>query len=428
MNDGIKIYRLIENLWPINRSLTGDGNRLTLKNLKKINKNLVIKEVKSGTKVFDWQIPLEWNVKKAYIKVLETEKKIIDFNNNNLHLMGYSEPVKKIFTLDKLKKNLNFLKTKPNTIPYTTSYYKKNWGFNLSYNNFKKLEKKNRYLVHIDSKFKKGKMSYGEIYLKGSSKDEILISTYICHPSMANNELSGPCLSIYLSKWLSNLKKRKFSYRFIFIPETIGSINYINKNLKKIKKYVKTILNITCVGDNKNTSILPSKYENTFVDRVLLKVLKKNKIKYKKYNWLDRGSDERQYMSAGVDIPTISLMSSKYREYDEYHTSDDNLNFISHKGLLKSFNLYKKLILELEKIELPVSKFLCEPNLSKRNLYPDHKLSKKNKLFKKYSKNLLNFLSYSDGKNSLEDISNYINLSLNDTKKISIILKKKKLI
>ena len=428
MITGRRIYHLIEELWPINRSLTGDGNRLTLKKLKKINSKIKIFEVLSGTKAFDWKIPLEWNVKKAFLQDFQTKKKIVDFKDNNLHLMGYSISVNKIISFKDLKKKLNYIKSLPEAIPYTTSYYKRDWSFNISYNKFKKLNKKNSYLVNIDTQFKKGSMSYGEILIKGQSKKEFLISTYICHPSMANNELSGPSLSIYLSKWLNNLKNRKFSYRFIFIPETIGSIYYISKNLKKIKKNVKAIFNITCVGDNKNTSILFSKYGNTIADKILLRVLKKNRVKYKKYNWLKRGSDERQFMSVGVDIPTVSLMSSKYREYPEYHTSDDNLNFISRNGLLKNFNLYKKLILEIEKIEFPVARYLCEPNLSKRDLYSDHKLSKKNKLIKKYAKNLLNFLSYSDGQNSLEDISKYIKFDLDDTKKIRKILKKENLI
>ena len=224
MTVGTKIYNLIKILWPFNRSLTGNGNRATLKILKKINSDLKVLEVKSSIQVYDWKIPLEWNVKKAFIKNVNTREEILNFKNNNLHLMGYSIPIKKIFTLDKLKKNLNYIKNKPHAIPYTTSYYKKNWGFNLAYNNFKKLNKKHKYEVNIDTNFKKGSMSFGEIFIKGKSKKEIIFSTYICHPSMANNELSGPCLSIYLSKWIKKFKNRNFSYRFIFIPETIGSI------------------------------------------------------------------------------------------------------------------------------------------------------------------------------------------------------------
>ena len=201
MSTGKRIYSLIKELWPINRSLTGNGNRTTLYKLKKINPKLKKFEVLSGKKVFDWQIPLEWNVKKAYLKDLVTKKIIADFDNNNLHLMGYSESVNKILTFSSLKKKLNYIRNFPDAIPYTTSYYNRDWGFNISFNEFKKLNKKNNYQAYIKTDLKKGSMSYGEILIRGKSKKEILISTYICHPSMANNELSGPALSIYLSKW-----------------------------------------------------------------------------------------------------------------------------------------------------------------------------------------------------------------------------------
>jgi len=285
MKSGKKIYQLIKDLWPINRSLTGNGNRETLSKLKKINPKLIKYEVPSGKKVFDWKIPLEWNVKKAFLKDIYTKKIILDFTDNNLHLMGYSIPISKVFHFDEIKKRLNFLKNQPNAIPYTTSYYKKDWGFNISYNKFKKLNKKSRYLVHIDTELKKGSMSFGEILIKGRSKKEILISTYICHPSMANNELSGPALSIYLSKWLSLRKKRNnYTYRFLYIPETIGSINFLSSKINKIKENVKGVINLTCVGDNRATCVLPSKYGNTFLDKLVLKYLKKKKIKFKKYN------------------------------------------------------------------------------------------------------------------------------------------------
>ena len=427
MSTGEKIYHLIKTLWPINRSITGNGNRETLKILNLINPLLKIKKTKSNQKVFDWKIPLEWNVKNAYI---ENEKgiKIVDFKNNNLHLMGYSIPFKGLISYKDLKKKVNFIKSRPNTIPYTTSYYKKEWSFNMAYSKFKELKKDEKYFVNIESNFSKGNMNYGEILLPGKSKREILFSTYICHPSMANNELSGPAVSIFLSKWLAK-KKRNYSYRFIFISETIGSINYISKNFKNIKKNVLCIFNLTCVGDNNCTSLMPSKYENTIADRIATTVLKKKKIKYKKYSWLKRGSDERQYMSIGVDIPTISIMGSKYGEYKEYHTSDDDLNFISSKGLIKSLNIHKELITHIEKLKFPKSTIICEPNLGKRGLYPStNNVAKKKTKLKKLAKNILNFLSYADGCNSLEDISQLIKLDFKSTIELSKLLLKKKLI
>ena len=418
MNSGDKIYNLIRVLWPINRSLTGNGNRKTLKILKNLNSNLKIKEVTSGTRVYDWKIPLEWNVKKAYIKDINTNRKIVDFNSNNLHLMGYSIPIKKkILNFNQLNSKINYIKSNPDAIPYTTSYYKKDWSFNISYNSFKKINRSSKFLIFIDTQLKKGSMSYGEILIKGKSSKEFLISTYICHPSMANNELSGPALSIFLSKWLRQNGNNFYSYRFVFIPETIGSIYYINKNLLRLKKNTLGIFNITCVGNESRISFLPTKYQNTFLDRLVIKYLKSKKIKHKKYSWNDRGSDERQYMSALINIPTISIMSSKYHTYKEYHTSKDDLNFVTKKGLDKNFKIYKDLIKIIDKSRFPISQVYCEPNLGKRQLYPTKStLYKSNK--KLHAKSILNFLSYSDGNNTLEDISDLTNKKINETKKI----------
>ena len=418
MNSGDKIYNLIRVLWPINRSLTGNGNRKTLKILKNLNSNLKIKEVTSGTRVYDWKIPLEWNVKKAYIKDINTNRKIVDFNSNNLHLMGYSIPIKKkILNFNQLNSKINYIKSNPDAIPYTTSYYKKDWSFNISYNSFKKINRSSKFLIFIDTQLKKGSMSYGEIFIKGKSSKEFLISTYICHPSMANNELSGPALSIFLSKWLRQNGNNFYSYRFVFIPETIGSIYYINKNLLRLKKNTLGIFNITCVGNESRISFLPTKYQNTFLDRLVIKYLKSKKIKHKKYSWNDRGSDERQYMSALINIPTISIMSSKYHTYKEYHTSKDDLNFVTKKGLDKNFKIYKDLIKIIDKSRFPISQVYCEPNLGKRQLYPTKStLYKSNK--KLHAKSILNFLSYSDGNNTLEDISDLTNKKINETKKI----------
>ena len=246
---------------------------------------------------------------------------------------------------------------------------------------------------------------------------------------MANNELSGPVVSIFLSKWLSK-RNNNYSYRFIFIPETIGSIYYINKNIKKLKQNVLCIFNVNCVGVFKNTSFLGTKYGNLSIDKFVRNILKKNKIKFKEYKWKDRGSDERQYMSPGAEIPTVSLMSSKFKEYKEYHTSDDNLDFISQKGLKKHYEIYKKIITEYDKLIFPKSRFVGEPQLGKRNLYPkinDYSLNKSNKL-KSLSRLILNFLSYSDGRNSIQDICAYINIDYKTAFKIYNLIKKNNLI
>ena len=424
--NGRNIYKLAQKLWPYNRSLAGEENRKTLKILRKVNHKLKIIEFKSGQKVYDWQVPDEWNVKDAWIKN-KLGKKIIDFKKNNLHLVNYSIPIKKKIQTKELKKKIYSLKNKPNAVPYVTSYYEKNWGFCMSFNDLKKLKEKN-YFVNINSKFKKGSMSVGEIIIPGKSSKQILISTYICHPSMANNELSGPCLSIYLSKWIMK-KKRKYTYRFVFLPETIGSITYIKKNFRTLKKNVISGLNITCVGDHKNYSFLPSRKGNSILDKIIIEVFRKNKIKFKKYDWKSRGSDERQYCWPNTDLSVSSLMRSKYHEYPEYHSSLDNLkNLVTSKGLGTSFNIYKKVIKLLENKDFPISTTFCEPMLSKLNLYP--KIGNNNKInkLKIKSKIILNILSYCDGSNSVEEISSKCDLSVNKCKKILNFLVKKKLV
>jgi hypothetical protein len=368
MNEGLKIYDLCKKLWPITRSIAGPGNLKTLKILKEINSNLKIKYYKSGKKIFDWKVPNEWIIKNAFIRD-EKNRKILDYKSNNLHIVNYSAPIKKKILLKDLKKKIYFLKKLPRAIPYVTSYYKKDWGFCMSFNQFKELKDK-KYKIQIESYFKRGKMHFGEIFIRGKSKKEILISTYICHPSMANNELSGPCLSIFLSKWIQK-KKRRYSYRFLFLTETIGAISYIYQNKIKLKKNIISGLVVTCVGDNNSYSFLASRKGNGILDKIILEELKKNKIKYKKYDWLQRGSDERQYCWPNLDLSVSSLMRSKYHTFKEYHTSLDNLQMVSSLGFNKSLKIYKKIILNLETQYFPISTTLCEPMMSKFGLYPE---------------------------------------------------------
>ena len=411
-----RIYNLCKKLWPINRSLTGEGNLETLKILKQIHNKLKIKNINSGKKVFDWKIPNEWNAYEAWIKNSHG-KKILDFKKNNLHLVSYSEKIHKKISLEQLKKNLHFIKDQPEAIPYVTSYYKKNWGFCMSYNEIKKLKKGN-YEVFINSSIKKTKLIYGEILIKGKYKKEIFLSTYICHPSMANNELSGPAVTINLAKWISQ-KKRKYSYRIIFIPETIGSIGYINKNFKILKKNVIGGFNITCVGDNRNYSFLPSRNGQTLSDKVGLQTIKKYSKNFKKYTWLSRGGDERQYCSPGVDLPIATLMRSKYGTYKEYHTSLDNLKkVVTPKGLQGGYSMLRDAINTIEKNKYYITTLLCEPHMSKRNLYPS--IGKK-KHVSKFTKTMMNVITYCDGKHSINDISYMLKIK---EKYVSQIIKK----
>ena len=408
---GNEIFNLAKELWPLNRSITGDGVRHTLRIIKKIIPELKIHEVPSGKKVFDWTIPKEWNVKEAWIKT-PSGKIICEFSENNLHLLGYSIPVHKKLSLDELREKL-YTHDICNAIPYRTSYYNEDWGFCLSKNQYDSLEE-GLYEVFIDSELKDGNMTYGELLVKGQSKEEIFFSTYICHPSMANNELSGPCLTTYLAKFISS-KKRLKSYRIIFIPETIGSINYISDNLHILKKRMLAGYNMSCVGDNRCFSYLPSRNGNTISDLYAKKILDDIVVDYKKYTWLNRASDERQYCSPGVDLPVCSIMRSKFGEYPEYHTSlDDLINVVSVDGFETSYNFYANLINALDSHCYPKSIFLCEPNLGKRALYPLLSGGTKDVSIKL----LKNVLSYCDGDLSIVEISEKVESSYIDTLKV----------
>ncbi len=394
-----------KDLFPLCRSLTGEGTQKTLRYFKKINPEFKILSFKSGQKVFDWIIPDEWNIKDAYIKH-ESGKKFCEFKKCNLHVIGYSKPINLILDKKNLLKNIFTEKKQPDSIPYVTSYYKRRWGFCMSEKEKNKLPK-GKFKVFINSSFKKGLMEIIEAKIKGKSKNEIFFSSYVCHPSMANNELSGPVLLNAILKYVKEkYPKSNFSYRFVLLPETIGSIAYINKNLKSLKKNVICGFNLTCVGDERGFSFIPSKDGNTLADDAIQSSLigKKN---VKEYSFLDRGSDERQYCSPKVNLPLISFSRSK--DYPEYHTNKDNFNVVTNKGLQDSFQVMKNIIDTFENYLYPKTNFFCEPNMGKRNLYPT--------LSKKFSydetKLRMDIISLSDGKTSLFKMSKLMNLPIN---------------
>ena len=424
MELGEEMYEWATDLFPINRSLTGPGVRETLIYLKNIIPELEIKAVKSGTKVFDWVVPEEWEVSEAYIED-DKGKKIINFSDNNLHLVGYSIAVNKRMNLEDLKQKLHTLPLQPNAIPYITSYYKRDWGFCMNYNQFKEL-RDCKYHVVVKSKFSQGVLNFGEIYFPGDSKEEVLLSTYICHPSMANNELSGPVVALQLAKWIKSLKNHRFSYRILFVAETIGSISYLslNDNYLYLKKYVKAGFQITCVGDNNNVSYLPSRNGNTLVDKIVKYVLKNYIKDYQVYSFLDRGSDERQWCAPGIDLPIASLIRTKYGEYPEYHTSLDDLTLISPEGLEGGFNNIKLCIKILENNCVYKYKNLCEPQLGKRGLYPN--TSTKNT--RNIVASMMNVLAYCDGNYNLLEVSEIINVDFFECVKIVETLCKKGLL
>ena len=404
-----EMYELCERLFPICRSITGDGVRKTLQMLVEVYGNEInIHEVPTGTKVFDWTVPKEWNIKEAYIENSKGQR-VIDFKNNNLHVVGYSLPVDKFVDLQKLKSVVYSQPDQPDAIPYVTSYYKERYGFCMSQNQLDKLPEDTYHIV-IDSELKEGSLTYGEIIIPGDTKEEVFLSTYICHPSMANNELSGPAIATFLAKWLNSLAKRRYTYRIIFIPETIGAITYLNKNLQHLKEHVIAGFNLSCVGDNRTFSYVESRYGDTLADKAAKNVLSFYYPDYKTYSFLKRGSDERQYNAPGVDLPVCAICRSKYGEYPEYHTSKDNLELISPEGLLGAYEVYQQCILSLENNYRYKINVLCEPQLGKRGLYP----TTSQKGTYDAVKVMIDFIAYADGSNDLIDISNIIGVPVNE--------------
>lgn len=395
---GIQMYQLVSDLYPICRSITGDGVRKTLNKIKPVIP-LEINEVPTGTQVFDWNVPQEWNIQDAWVKNSKGEK-IIDFKKSNLHVLNYSLPVKNKVTLQELKEHVYTMPEHPDWIPYRTSYYQENWGFCISHNQFNKL-KDESYDVLIDSRLEDGALTFGEFYLKGALSDEVLISTHICHPSLCNDNLSGIVLSAFLGKYLSQVSL-KYSYRFLFIPGTIGSITWLSLNEKSASR-IKHGLVVACVGDSGNFTYKKTRQGNAEIDKVVGHALQNSQKDFDIIDFFPYGYDERQYCSPGFNLPVGCLMRTPHGKYPEYHTSADNLEFVKPENLATSLCLYLEVLSILEKNKKYINQNpLCEPQLGRRGLYQHiggHADSKKIQLA------LLWTLNLSDGENSLLDIS-----------------------
>jgi aminopeptidase-like protein len=403
---GKEMYCLMTELFPICRSITGNGVRQTLDILKK-QIPITIFEVPSGTRVFDWTVPYEWNINDAYIAD-KNGNKIVDFNKNNLHIVGYSTPIDAWIPSAELQNHLHSLERQPDAIPYVTSYYKEYWGFCIAHNQRLKLSD-DSYHVYIDSTLKPGALTYGELIIPGKTEEEIFLSTYICHPSMANNELSGPVVLSYLAKWICS-QPRKYTYRIIFIPETIGSITYLSLNIEQMKKNIIAGFNISCVGDERVYSFVSSRYGNTLADKLVSNILSSKHPTFIKYSFLDRASDEKHYCSPGVDLPLVTICRSKFGTFPEYHTSLDNLDFVTPGGLEGSYELLRDCIQALEKNSKYKITCFGEPQLGKRGLYPNISTRDSTNSVRK----MMDFIAYSDGKNDLIDISNLIDVPVVD--------------
>lgn len=421
LTSGSEMYQLAHRLFPICRSVTGDGVRATLQILGEELPTLQVREVASGTPCFDWTVPREWNIRDAYV-LDPTGIKIIDFRASNLHVVGYSTPIDAEMDLEELDQHLYSLPEQPDAIPYITSYYKERWGFCLSHEQRNAL-KPGKYRVRIDSELKDGALTFGECILPGDSEEEIFLSTYICHPSLANNELSGPCVTTYLAKWLAEMPRR-YTYRIIFIPETIGSITYLSMHAETMKQRVKAGFNVTCVGDNRTFSYLPSRAGNSLADSAALHVLGHVYPDFKRYSYLDRGSDERQYCSPGIDLPVATIMRSKYGEYPEYHTSLDNMELISPEGLFGAYEALMRCLQCIEADFVPRATVPCEPQLGKRGLYPTLSTKESGMTVR----GMMNLLAYADGTRSLLEIAELINQPMWDLMPIADRLRQEGLI
>ncbi len=395
---GEKAYSLIKKLYPINRSITGDGNRETLKIISN-EINLTIYEVASGTEVFDWIVPDEWNVRAAYIENLEGTR-VIDFNNSNLHLMSYSEPVDSIIAFDELETHLISLPEHPDWIPYRTSYYNRNWGFCLTENQKKSLKDK-EYRVLIDSDFKKGSLTYGEYYIEGDSREEFLIFAHICHPSLCNDNLSGISIATVLAQYLSS-KKLNRSYRIVLAPATIGSITWISQNISNLQN-VKAGLVIAVAGDSGRIHYKMNRNKDSFIDKLVINTLKTKDKDFDLLDFSPYGYDERQFASPGVNLPVGSFMRTPNGCFPEYHTSADNLDFVNIESISDSIStLISILNVYDNNIAFKNLQPYGEPQLGKRGLY------RKTGGLQSIEDSILAklwILNLSDGENDLLDIS-----------------------
>ena len=364
-NTGDRMLKLIHDLYPICRSITGEGVRQTLSVLKELIP-LDVHSIASGTEAFDWTIPKEWNIKDAYVEDSKGNR-LIDFQKSNLHVVNYSMPVDRIMTLKELQKHLHTIPEHPDWIPYRTTYYNQSWGFCLSHNDFNRL-KEDDYHVVIDATLKPGYLNYGELLIPGQTKNEVLITTHACHPSLCNDNLSGISLTAYLAKYLIEQPLR-YSYRFLFIPGGIGSIVWLSRNEDNISR-IKHGLVVTCVGDSGSFTYKKTRQGNAEIDRAVLHVLKASGKEYRVVDFSPYGYDERNFGSPAFNLAVGSLTRSTYSQYPQYHSSADNFDLVNAENLSDSFEMYLRVINVIENNRTYLNLFpKGEVQLGKRGLY-----------------------------------------------------------
>ncbi len=395
---GDSVYQLIEELFPICRSITGDGVRETFSIIQK-HIPLKVQEVPTGTQVFDWVIPQEWNIRDAYIKDKKGNK-VVDFKKSNLHVLNYSQPINKTIALSELIKHIYTLPENPDWVPYRTSYYNPNWGFCMSHNQLTSMQDE-VYDVFIDAEHTNGSLTYAEYYIPGTNKEEILVFTHCCHPSLCNDNLTGISLATFLAKSLSE-KNLHYSYRFVFAPATIGSITWMSQNEESLGN-IRHGLVIAVAGDNGCMTYKKTRNENSEIDRAVLHVLKNKGEKFDVMDFSPWGYDERQFNSPGINLPVGRLTRTPNGCYPEYHTSADNLDLIHQSALVDTYTTYMKVFYVLENNKTYINNSpKGEPQLGKRGLYRNtggHRDIENRQLA------LLWVLNLSDGDNSLLDIA-----------------------
>ncbi len=409
---GNAMHARLTALYPICRSITGDGVRQTLDNLQKTIP-LDIHEVPSGTPVFDWTVPSEWNIRDAWIKDAAGEC-VVDFKKSNLHVVSYSTPIRATMSLSELKGHLHSLPAQPDVIPYRTCYYKQDWGFCISHNAMLSLVDGN-YEVHIDSTLKPGFLTYGEFYIPGELTDEVLFTAHICHPSLANDNLSGIVVAAELAACLADTSKRRYSYRFLFIPGTIGAITWLARN-ESVTERIKHGLVLSGVGDAGPITYKRSRIGKATVDRAVAIVLTHLGLPHSIQDFAPYGYDERQFCSPGFNLPVGCFSRSPYGTYSQYHTSGDDTNFVKPESLAESLRILRKIIAVLEGDGLYLNtQPKCEPQLGKRSLY--NELSNTTETMA-----MLWVLNFSDGESTLLDIAERASLPFDSIRNVATIL------
>ena len=412
---GKEMYQLITELYPICRSITGNGLRETLTILRR-HIPLEIIEVPTGTKVFDWTVPKEWNIRDAYLKNANGER-VIDFQKSNLHVLNYSCPINKKVSLRELKEHIYTIPDHPDWIPYRTSYYRENWGFCMRHNQFLSLSDE-EYEVCIDATLFDGSLTYGELFIPGRSSEEILLSTHVCHPSLCNDNLSGIAIATFLAKGLWGLSL-KYSYRILFIPGTIGSITWLSQNENNVSR-IRHGLVLACLGDRGRFTYKKSRRSNADIDRSVVHVLKSSGGDYEVLEFIPFGYDERQYCSPGFNLPVGCFMRTPHGQYPEYHTSADNLDIVSAEQLSESLSKLKSILFILDNNATYLNQNpKCEAQLGKRGLYQmvgGQQDTRTRELA------MLWVLNLSDGGNSLLDIAERASLSFDLVKEVADIL------